>query len=496
MKFSTPNKFSGIVKFSKDNKYVAFNKGFDVLIYQISNLELLNTFTYIDEPKKIEWSFNNAFVMVGLYDRSIVELSLINNNNNNNKLCKIDEGYNGIVYSFLSPLSSKLFIVNEFNLAIKVYDLTNKNIQYLCNLKEGSPEERIKYSLSKELIAFNHRIESTDIISIYKISSNKNNQLNELNNKNNKLIIEEIDLLCRFEVNSSVITDCNSLDFTKDECFILLFDRNIYCNIGIYNILGKLIKHINPYKHKLGIKNYDLSKSYLAVGFYDNIIRIYHTTSWCLINELNSDDLKIDLNNHKNKINDVVAFVESNKGFQSVYELKEDCIVDFKVNKEYLLKNDILKCKGINYISFSSNGIYLASVKAKSPNVVNIYKAPNFELYLVVVQLNNISSLNFIKISDYSKQYNLSSEEEDKQSILAITTSNKNIYLVTPNEAYVCPIPLSKKEVIQIEGVKWGSKENNLICWDKEYFFLSQMVESEENIEEVSDEDNEDNEDY
>ncbi len=95
MNFSYPIKFSGIVSYSPNGKYLAISKNTEVIvkyrlnqIYETQELKIYHKFTFLDFPNKIEWSPDSTLILVGLFKRFICEVKAIDSAE---WVCKIDE---------------------------------------------------------------------------------------------------------------------------------------------------------------------------------------------------------------------------------------------------------------------------------------------------------------------------------------------------------------------------------------------------------------------
>lgn len=474
MNFSNPVKFSGQVKYSPNNKLVAYTNNMEVIIYKIENLQLINTFALTDIPCSIEWSYDSQFVMIGLFKKSIIEIRQINSSKQKNAICKIDEGYFGITFACFSPLSSKVVLLNEFGLGGKIFSLKDGSIEKINNTKSLiNPCNVISFSTSRTLISFIQRVESIDFVSVYKFLPIKNSDN------------EQIDLLSCFESNTS---DATSTMFTHDECFIIIFDSYLYNIIQIFDILGNLKQTISPYQMKLGVRSYALCPSYLAVGYYDENIKIFHTSSWNLITDIKTIENQIEL------VDELVAFNEVKEGFQNVYQLLEDG--NILLNR---LETNEIKEKGISKLEFSNFSSYLFGIYATLPNYLYIWKCDDFKLVSIVIQQLPITSVCYIKRlnstfinTNDSVEQDINDKDSDNNNLIALATENKNIYLITPNEASVCSIPLEKRDHLYIDKIIWSSDGSSMLCSDRNCFFYCKLLTEQDNIEELPEEIEED----
>ena len=500
MKFSNPINYSGEIKYSPDNSLLAFTKQNNLLVYDTKALELKKSYTFTDFPSKIEWSSGSDLLLIGFFLKSQLEVKDLNNDYFN---CKLDEKFYGISDCFLTPFATKIIVVNDFGLGTKLYKIekdklipTNliSNTKKFKNIPQGynnpsSETNKILYkasytantvfSITKKLVGFLQRVEHTDFVSIFKFNNSYLPKKDKV-----QVLDEEIELVTFIECSTQ---DMIRIEFTKDELFIIVFDSIANNLIEVFNILGQIKAKINPYKYKLGHTAYSLSDNYLAIGYHDDSIRVYHTTSWNLVSEYSQKtEIEIDEN--------LTVFKEQNSMGNVQYELIEQGNLIFEVSEK----------QGFKYFQFSLNELYLACVSLSNPTTIFIFKSESaFSLVSVIIQNFKVTDLSFMfgnnnqqeYISKTGKQEQRSqTNENDSNFNLVIASENKNLYLVSPSEASVCPIPINKKENIFVTNILWAYDSSSLICYNSSNFFYSKLVTIDEYIEEEVQEEEENEE--
>lgn len=464
MKFSNQIKYTHSPKISPNNKLISYFYNQNLYIYDLNQFSLINTILTDDYPNSTEWSFDSNYILISNYQKGSVEIRKVDSKK---KIATISNQQNGISHCFFSPSSTKVFVIDEICFEAKVYSLyssdQNENgLLYMSigNLKYCKEKNQVySYSKSKKYISF---LQNRSVSVFYIVQHGNESDLNE-----------EICLLSCFELQSN---DIENVLFTYDDSFIILIESYLYQTFYIYDILGSFKFKYQPYKNKLGVKSYSLSESFFAVGYQDDHIRIFHTKSWILISDIDLNlliDKNIELNNN------LVVFKEekhvSSSGF--VYNLIDNGSI--KVQSQPYSSTSI----GISQLKFSHNYEYLSGFSLSSPNSLFIWSVDsNFSLFSIVIQLNPISDFQYMK------------ESNGEDSILALCSSNKNVYLISPSEASVCSIPI-KENYILIDKLNWSSDGSSLLCLDRCYFFISKMISSDEFIDEeasceVDDEEN------
>jgi WD40 repeat protein len=95
--------------------------------------------------------------------------------------------------------------------------------------------------------------------------------------------VEDWSLIYDFPVDSY---DLQDVRWSKDNTALIAWDNCLECRFFVYYPTGTLIKIVESYKLKLGIKNLSFSPNgkIFSIGFYDKCVRLYNL-SWELINE-------------------------------------------------------------------------------------------------------------------------------------------------------------------------------------------------------------------
>ena len=112
--------------------------------------------------------------------------------------------------------------------------------------------------------------------------------------------------------------------WAKDNTAIIVWDSVLECKFLVYSPTGNLIAKHEPYEISLGIKSVNMSPNgnYLAVGFYDQNVRLYNHMSWKLITEFNHVEKLSDTNNFnifkEEEIDDIGFTGDDKKSFKCI----------------------------------------------------------------------------------------------------------------------------------------------------------------------------------
>jgi WD40 repeat protein len=416
-KISNKIKYSGLVTFSPDNKYFAFSRSLDVLIYSTYNLKQINKFSFQDFIEKIEFSKDSNLILICMFKRGIIEAkSLLNPK----FYIRISEGICGINYALFSPDSKNILTINENNINLSIYNLVSKK-KYIINYPKFS-NKGLCFSTYGNFLAILLKNSSQDEIGIYHTKS--------------------WSIINKFIPD---VEDITNILWSFDNSCLILIESYLLCKFHIYLPTGEKIYVVEPYKNKIGILKHKLSPNghYFAIGCYDQSVKIYNTigyTQFCSFehnNEILSDkkvnyfqEIKIDNNRTK--------FISINP--------------DIKLEKTVSLNTDIKI--GVKNIEFSYDSNFMASLNEKNNNILYIWELFNLSLQTVIIQMNKIKSFKWAK----------------NQHILFINTENDKLYYFTLESIYVNELGdnfINKEFIFNEDGNKMIIKsENNFIIVD------------------------------
>lgn len=123
---------------------------------------------------------------------------------------------------------------------------------------------------------------------------------------------------------------------------------------------------------------------------------------------------------------------------------------------------------GISEISWSYDSLFFATKNDNIPNVVWIWQVSNLSLYSIAVQIKPIKHFSW----------------SPKDHILVILTENNKVYVLTLNDASVCPIITDSSINLSLSKVSWSDDGKSLLVGDRNHMFMACPSLSEDNQEE------------
>lgn len=270
MNFSTPIKYTGISSYSPNNKYFLITKSSEIQIYETTSLKFTQKFTFTDLLYHVEWSPDSNLLLVSFPKRSICEVKSLDNPD---WLCRIDEGAAGLASCRWSPDSRRVITICDFNLRLTIWSLIDRSTSFINNPKFSN--KGIAFTSNGTFMALAERKDCKDFIGIY--------------------YIVDWTLVSHFQVESY---DLQDILFTRDDSAIVIYDSPLECKLLIYSPTGNLIASHTAYDNSLGIKTLSLSPSghYLAVGYFDQSIRIFSCLTWKELTEIQHKPIVNDSN--------------------------------------------------------------------------------------------------------------------------------------------------------------------------------------------------------
>ena len=112
MNFSSTIKYIGITEYSPNGLYLAIAKTSSLIIYETSELKIVQKFVFPNAISQIAWSPDSALILIAFYKAGIVEIKEISNPE---WTCAINESMRGVTFARWTPDSRKVIIVNDFN---------------------------------------------------------------------------------------------------------------------------------------------------------------------------------------------------------------------------------------------------------------------------------------------------------------------------------------------------------------------------------------------
>ena len=422
--FSNAIKYSGSISISPDSCYFAVSKGFDLVIYDLKSLKPCIKYNFIDLIEDIQWSNDSKLLLIGIYKRSICELKLLTDPSWN---CRINEGFAGLTYATISPDSLNVLSFTESNIRLNIRSLVNGKQK--CILYPKFNKKGMAFTSNGHFMSLVTREKSNDYINIY--------------------YCHEWKSICKFKAESE---DLQDLKWTFDNSAILIQDNPALCVFFVYSPFGDLLKRIEPYKLRLGIRRMVISPNghYITLGFYNQYLYVYNSVGYINMTILDMSEKELS----SNKIN---YFQEKDIGdglskyivLSPPIQLKQST-----PDPDSLLPEEVPKI-GVNLLNFSYDSLFLAAKSENSPNVLYIWEMMGFNLHTIIIQIDEIVEFKWAK----------------NQHLLFLTTKNNKLYYFTLESCLISLVA----DNFSVENILLAPDGSKIILKNKEKFVVAEV---------------------
>ena len=444
MNFSNCIKYSGYVAISQNSEYIAISKGNNVLIYLSKDLSLFKKYNFGSNITQIIFSPNDEYILIGLYSQNKIILKHINDENIN---ISVTEEAFGISNSIFTPDNSYILIYNNILNRIHVISLIDQEFinKYIYNPKfidKGICFDNNNFFL----MALAERKDVKDFIGIYYLG--------------------DFSLQCHFNVNTN---DLENILFTKDNCYIIVYESLLESKIFIYSINGNLLMINEAYNNNnyLGINNVIISPNghFITASYYDNNVRIFNYMNFklsCILKHNFEDILK------ENKNNKYLNVLKENN-FGNFEKIDSNDLLNLNINNNN--NKNVFEESNILEYSFDSN--YLCVKLSNFNNILYIWNINELKLLYIII-FNN-------KINDFKWSPN--------ELILIIGTNNNYQYLFNIINLIILEL---NEENFNVNKIKWNNNGKNFILLDKYKLFIgfSNLNENNEKENDINNNNN------
>ncbi|XP_006642121.1 WD repeat-containing protein WRAP73 [Lepisosteus oculatus] len=448
MNFSEVFKHSNqLCKISPDGKYLATCVQYRLVVRDLNTLQILHLYTCLDQIQHVEWSSDSLFILCALYKRGLVQVWSLEQPDWH---CKIDEGSAGLVSSRWSPDGRHILNTTEFHLRVTVWSLCTKSVSYIKYPK--ACQQGIDFTKDGRYMALAERRDCKDYVSVF--------------------VCRDWQLLRHFETETQ---DLAGLEWAPNGCVLAVLDSCLEYKVLLYSLDGRLLSTYSAYEWSLGIKSlvWSHSSQFLAIGSYDEKVRILNHITWKKITEFEHpaviSNSKVvvykEVEKHPVVGNEDLSFHHTlsmgNSLFstQSKYEI---CPLPVQIP---VVKPDPDRANpkiGIACMAFSSDNRYLATKNDSMPNNVWIWDMQKLRLFVVLQQVAAVRGFQW----------------DPRRPRLAVCTGSSKVFLWSPAGCVSVQVPVEGN--FQVLTLSWHSSGNSLVLLSKEHLCLCYMEEQED----------------
>jgi len=446
MNFSEVFKKShNLCSFSPNGAYLLTCWSYKVTIRTSDTLQIVRLYTCMDAVQEISWSSDSNFIMCCMYKRNCVQVWSMEQPD---WTCKIDEGSAGLVHARWSPDGRHVLTSASFNLRLTVWSLINKSISYIRYLKNAV--DCVDFSKDGKYLAVGECRKCKDYISVYNVAS--------------------WDLLKLFEIDTDELA---GIKWSPDSRVIVAWENCLWYKLFIYTVDGRCLTTYKPYEFGLGIKSvaWSPTSQFLAVGSYDQKLRILNHITWKCICEF---DHKPSVKEESVVVYDETTIKTPNQNSSSLSSslkslqlftshTKYDVVATPTILPHIMPDPEKPNPKvGVSWSQFSPDNKYLATVEDSMKNVVHIWSVQKLSLFVVLKQSQPI------KFAVWSPS----------ESKLAICTNTDKLYLWSPGGAVSTQLPVNTSSKFFVNSIKWHPSGGSLALLTKDDMIMCYLTTS------------------
>ncbi|XP_039612031.1 WD repeat-containing protein WRAP73 isoform X1 [Polypterus senegalus] len=436
MNFSEVFKHSNqLCRISPNGKYLATCVQYRLVIRDFDTLQILQLYTCLDQIQFVEWSSDSSFILCAMFKRGLVQVWSMEQPDWH---CKIDEGSAGLVAARWSPDGRHILNTTEFHLRITVWSLCTKSVSYIKYPK--ACHQGIDFTKDGRYLALAERRDCKDYISIF--------------------VCSDWQLLRHFETETQ---DLTGIEWSPNGCVLAVWDTCLEYKVLFYSLDGRLLSIFSAYEWCLGVKSITWSPSsqFLAVGSYDEKVRILNHITWKQITELEHPSTisnpKIvfyrEVERRPVISNDDLSAHHSLTTGSSLFSTQSKYEVSSLPAQVPVIRPDPDRPNpkiGISVMAFSSNSRYLATKNDNMPNNVWIWDVQKLKLFVVLEHVAAVRCFQW----------------DPCQPRLALCTGKNKVYMWSPSGCACVQVPIAGH--FQVLSLSWHTSGQSLILLSKD----------------------------
>ncbi|MGH0163040.1 UNVERIFIED_CONTAM: hypothetical protein FKN15_044234 [Acipenser sinensis] len=264
--------------------------------------------------------------------------------------------------------------------------------------------------------------------------------------------------------------DLAGIEWSPNGCVLAVWDTCLEYKVLLYSLDGRLLSTFSAYEWSLGVKSvmWSPSSQFLAIGSYDEKVRILNHVTWKKIIEfehpatINNPKIVVYKEVEKRAVlgNDDLSFHHNLTMGSSLFSTQSKYEVSPAPVQVPVIKPDPERANpkiGIATMAFSFDNRYLATKNDNMPNDLWIWDMQKLKLFVVLEQAVPVRCFQW----------------DPRRPRLAICTGNSKVYLWSPAGCVSVQVPVEGS--FQVLSLNWHSSGESMVLLSKEQLCLCYM---------------------
>ena len=257
--------------------------------------------------------------------------------------------------------------------------------------------------------------------------------------------------------------DLSAIRFSPDCSHLCVLDSPIFCRAAVYSVDGRCLAELCPYPYALGLRCLDWAHSgqLLAVGAYDQKIRLLNHLTWSVLAEFchaspveqKEASVFVETEAKPSFGRDTQGKPRQQDRAASRYEARE---LPFTVPARKPNPKEPDPKMGVCSLKFSCDSSLLASKNENMPNTVWIWSLKKVRLTAVLSHLNEVRSFAW----------------DPCRPRLAICTGSHKIYLWSLAASGTVVADLPALNSFSVRHLRWHPAGASLLACSNTHFYL------------------------
>ncbi|NWH71615.1 WRP73 protein, partial [Piaya cayana] len=334
-------------------------------------------------------------------------------------------------------------------LRITVWSLCTKSVSYIKYPK--ACQQGIAFAKDGRYMAVAERRDCKDFVSIF--------------------VCSDWQLLRHFDTETQ---DLSGIEWAPNGCVLAVWDTCLEYKILLYSLDGRLLATYQAYEWSLGIKSiaWSPSSQFLAIGSYDEKVRILNHVTWKKITEFehpatiaNSKTIVYkEVEKSPSAETERLSFPPSRASSSSRFSTQSKYDVSQVPVSLHHIKPVADRANpkmGVGMLAFSADNSFLATRNDNIPNAVWIWDIQKLKLSVVLEQLCAIQAFQW----------------DPRQPRLALCTGNSKVYVWSPAGCVSVQVPMEGD--FQIVSLSWHPSGDSLVLLSKDNFCVCYLEREE-----------------